>query len=136
MNLIITIACGVLSSIAAVIAIVGAFPSQMTTEQQFQLSIGIIGWFLGLCFYIAYITTLRKMSSLKRNHYAELKAVQAEHSVEKMKLERDLAKGYENYFSSELGKTSTALVYTSKLLNSESPIPRAVTPQKGNPNEI
>ena len=53
-----------------------------------------------------------------------------------MNPERNLATGYESYFSSAIGKTSTELVYTSRLLNSEAPILRAAALKKGNPNEI
>lgn len=124
-NQAISVIIGVLSTIAAIISIVTVFPSNLSTEQQIQLVIGILGWILAICFYIAYVISLKKHTIQASKHKADLKAIKAQHAIEKTALERDLAKGYESFLFSELGKTSTALVYTSQLLNPTAPIPKA-----------
>ncbi|ELI5735542.1 hypothetical protein ABV540_004255 [Vibrio fluvialis] len=147
MTLILQIAAGVLGTIAAIIAIIGVFPSELTTDQKLQIGTGIFGWFIALCCYIAYVIVSKKNASLKTSHQEEIsalkithktgvKAIKAQHAVEKTALERNMAKDYEKFLATELGKTSTALVYTSKLLSPESPIPRSTNSTQGNQDEF
>lgn len=127
----VSILVGTLGTIAAMLSIYSAFPSDLTVEQKYQLGVTIAGWILALCFYIAYVTSTQRISSQSLEHQSNIEAIKAQHTVEKTTLERDLAKGYESYLISELSKTSTALVYTSQLLNPPAPIPKAAPNTQG-----
>ncbi|WP_445945487.1 hypothetical protein [Shewanella sp.] len=136
MGQLVTILVGVLGTIAAIISIYTAFPTDLTVEQKYQLGVTIIGWIIALCLYVAYAISKQNIASQSITHQSVIDAMIAQHAIEKATLERNLAKGYESYLMSELSKTSSALVYTSQLLNPQAPIPKATPNTKGNNDEF